>query len=80
MTDPEGHPLVSARQINDPLRHKPVWAVYKIRRDGTAAESRHSDFVLMAIAKATSDAFNASRLPEETWYFSVYRRASDDIS
>jgi hypothetical protein len=73
MTDPEGHLLVSARRVNDAFRNKPVWAVYKILRDSTAAESRDSDFLLMAAAKVVSDAMNATRHPGEAWYFAVFR-------
>ena len=42
MTDTEGRPLVSARRF-DVLRHKAVWAVYKIPASQSSI-SRTSDF------------------------------------
>jgi hypothetical protein len=74
MTDPDGRPLVSCR-IHDPLRHKPVWAVYKIQSDSTSAEARNSDFVVLAEARTIVDELNRTRVPGETHYFTIYRLA-----
>jgi hypothetical protein len=72
IADPDGRPLGTCR-INDPLRHKPVWAVYKIRPGSRSAESRNSDFVVLAHARTIADELNRTRGEGEIRYFRAYR-------
>ena len=74
MTDPEGKKLIPPR-INDQLRHKAVWAVYKFRQGLLSAEARSSEFVGLAAAKAMADALNNSRVGGEGYYFKACRVA-----
>jgi hypothetical protein len=75
MTDPDGHELIPPR-IPDPLRHKPVWAAYKFRKDLHCAEARSSEFLDLATAKATADALNSNRGAGEGYCFKIYRVAA----
>jgi hypothetical protein len=72
MTDPEGQRLTPPR-INDQLRHKAVWAVYKFRGGLLRAEARNSEFLALAAAKAMADALNSSRAGGEGYYFKACR-------
>jgi hypothetical protein len=72
MTDPEGLKLVPPR-LHEPLRHKPVWATYKLRKGLLRAEARCSEFSDLAKAKAIVDALNSSRAEGEGYYFKVCR-------
>jgi len=75
MTDPEGRKLIPAR-VQDPFRHKPVWAAYKSSRGSQYAEARSSEFLDLAVAKTTVDALNSKRATGEGYYFKVYRVAA----
>jgi len=72
MTDPEGQRLIPPR-INDQLRHKAVWAVYKFRQGLQSAEARSSEFLGLAAAKAMADTLNSSRAGGEGYYFKACR-------
>jgi len=73
MNDPAGHPLIPASRRNDPLRHRPVWAAYKLCKGASIAASRQSAFLAMVDAKAVADALNLNRVAGDRWYFSVFR-------
>src|ERR1022692_2478111 len=72
MTDPEGRKLIPPR-VQDPFRHKPVWAAYKFSKGFQYAEARSSEFSELTAAKATADALNINRGAGEEHYFKVYR-------
>ena len=72
MTDPEGRRLIPPR-VQDPFRHKPVWAAYKFSKGFQYAEARNSEFSELTAAKATADALNINRGGVEDCYFKVYR-------
>ena len=72
MRDPDGHLLIPFRTL-DAMRHKPVWAVYRIAYDSFVAE-RQSDVSNVAASKAKADALNATR--PNGHYFRIYRLAT----
>ena len=74
--DDEGRVLVPPR-IQDPLRHKAVWAVYRVPRGAPPIGARHSALSDLATAKAAADALNAERgVDGSSHYFKVYRVAT----
>jgi hypothetical protein len=79
MTDPEGHKLIPPR-VQDPFRHKPVWAAYKFSKGFQHAEARSSEFSELTAAKATADALNINRGGTGDYYFKVYRMAAPLLS
>jgi hypothetical protein len=71
--DDESRILMPPR-IQDPLRHKPVWAVYKVPRGAPPIGTRHSALSDLATAKAAADALNAERGGAgSSHYFKVFR-------
>lgn len=75
MKDPQGHILIPPR-VHDVLRHKPVWAVYKLSREIHPIAIPQSDPSDLLTAKATLDMLNANRGVDH--YFKVYRVAVAD--
>ena len=76
--DDESRALMPPR-IQDPLRHKPVWAVYQVPRDAPQVVAPHSALSDLAKAKAAADALNAERGGAGSdHYFKVYRAAKPE--
>ena len=74
MTDPDGRALVSVKGL-EPLRFRPVWAVYQFRKGYAIAVARSSGFLPLASAKEMADQLNGKRIAEDNFYYRVCRLA-----
>lgn len=74
LQNPEGRALVLA-SADDPLLHKPVWAVYRFQKNQHSAEAQASEVSDLATAQATAKDLNSKYRPGESYTFKVCRLA-----